>query len=230
MEERLRLAYLAAMDIPVWLLRAADPAQLEDEHVQPVPVATPAGHRARDLLDNSAPPRIAPPRAVTERARSVPQGPAEQSACALLLVPAGYTLFVDQAPPRGSERRVLELIAALSVAIGGERAALQPHPFAWPPRGVAHDRAQARDAVFGMMAKLRETRRFEQVIVMGEQAAALLLGWTGEQYRAREPRSQRVPGIDTPLLVTHSAAELLENPLLKRASWAEIQAGRSGDA
>ena len=158
----------------------------------------------------------------------MPQGPAEESGCALLLVPAGYTLFIYQAPPQGSERRVLELIAALAFAIGGGRVAPQPYPFAWPPRGVAYDRAQARDAVLGLMAKLRESRRFEQVIVMGEQAAALLLGWNGEQYRARESRSQRVPGIDAPLLVTHSAAGLLENPLLKRASWADIQAGRSG--
>ena len=34
MEESLRLAYLAAMDIPVWLLRAADPVLLEDEPEQ----------------------------------------------------------------------------------------------------------------------------------------------------------------------------------------------------
>ncbi len=119
-----------------------------------------------------------------------------------------HTLFIDQAPPQGSERRVLELIAALAIAIGGERVAPQPYPFAWPPRGVAYDPAQARDAVLGLMAKLRESTRFEQVIVMGEQAAALLLGWNGEQYRARESRSQRVPGIDAPLLVTHSAARV----------------------
>ena len=66
------------------------------------------------------------------------------------------------------------------------------------------------------------------VVTLAALAAALLLGWNGEQYRARESRSQRVPGIDAPLLVTHSAAGLLENPLLKRASWADIQAGRSG--
>lgn len=244
MEESLRLAYLAAMDIPVWLLRAADPhpVELEPAHPAPAPAPAPAesletvaparAHRARDLLGDSAPVRPAAPRAAASRERVVAQAPApaEAQACALLLVPTGHTLFIDQAPPQGRERRVLDLLAALAIAIGGEQVAALPYPFAWPPQGVSYDPAQARDAVCGMLAKLRETTRFDQVIVMGEQAAALLLDWDGAQYRAREPRSQRIIGIDVPLLVTHSAAELLENPLLKRVVWSEIQVGSQRDA
>ena len=240
MEESLRLAYLAAMDIPVWLLRAADPLQLEPEladsapasaHAEPVEAVVPARmHRARDLLDGSTPLRTTAFPAVASRERVVAQAPGEAQACALLLVPTGCTLFIDQAPPQGRERRVLDLLVALANAIGGERVAAQPHPFEWPPQGVSYDPAQARDAVFGLLAKLRESTRFDRVIVMGEQAAALLLGWNGAQYRARESRSQRINGIDAPLLVTHSAIELLENPLLKRVLWSEIQAGSQRDA
>ena len=238
MEESLRLAYLAAMDIPVWLLRAADPLQVEFEPTHPAPVhaepletvAPVRAHRARDLLGDSAPLRPAASRAAASRERPVAQTPAVAQACALLLVPTGHTLFIDQAPAQGRERRVLDLLAALAIAIGGEQVAALPCPFAWPPQGVGYDPAQARDAVFGMLAKLRESTRFDQVIVMGEQAAALLLGWNGTQYRAREPRSLRITGIDAPLLVTHSTAELLENPLLKRVLWSEIQAGSQRDA
>lgn len=240
MEESLRLAYLAAMDIPVWLLRAADPHPVELEPAHPAPAPAPAesletvaparAHRARDLLGDSAPVRPAASRAAASRERAVAQAPAVAQACALLLVPTGYTLFIDQAPPQGRERRVLDLLAALAIAIGGEQVAAQSYPFAWPPQGVSYDPAQARDAVCGMLVKLRESTRFDQVIVMGERAAALLLGWDGAQYRAREPRSQRIIGIDVPLLVTHSAAELLENPLLKRVVWSEIQVGSQRDA
>jgi hypothetical protein len=156
--------------------------------------------------------------------------PSPGGAVALLLVAAGRTLFVDQAPPRGSERRVLDLIAALAIALGDKGAAPEAHPFWWPPRGVAFDRVQARDAVLGLMAKLRETAAFEQVIVMGEQTAGLLLGWSAARYGARLAQWQQMAGIDTPLLVTHSALDLLHAPLLKRATWSELQAGRRGDA
>ena len=84
MEESLRLAYLAAMDIPVWLLRAADPLQVEFEptHSAPVraePLETVApvrAHRARDLLGDSAPLRPAASRAAASRERPVAQTPA----------------------------------------------------------------------------------------------------------------------------------------------------------
>lgn len=148
----------------------------------------------------------------------------------MLLVPAGYTLFIDQAPPQGRRGRGFEeLIAALAFAIGGGRVAPQPYPFAWPPRGVAYDRAQARDAVLGLMAKLRESRRFEAGDRDGRagRRAVARLEWRAVP-RARVAIAARPPRIDAPLLVTHSAAGLLENPLLKRASWADIQAGRSG--
>ena len=210
----------------------------QDLDVQPIRVVPPVverrtgqhRHRARDLLGDSAPLRPAAPRAVASRQRPVAQTPAVAQACALLLVPTGHTLFIDQAPAQGRERRVLDLLAALAIAIGGEQVAVLPCPFAWPPQGVGYDPAQARDAVFGMLAKLRESTRFDQVIVMGEYTAALLLGWDGTQYRAREPRSLRITGIDAPLLVTHSTAELLENPLLKRVVWSEIHAGSQRDA
>ena len=35
MEEGLRLAYLAAMDVPVWLLRGSEPAPVLDEEQPP---------------------------------------------------------------------------------------------------------------------------------------------------------------------------------------------------
>jgi hypothetical protein len=249
MDEGLRLAYLAAMDIPVWLLRGSAPAEASDEvatapaltrpeaaaemAAAPAVVAAPAVKRqlASDLLgdlgargsrSNRVETRVQPP------VRVVAPRPAPTDAVALLLFSAGSLLFIDAAATPDSDRRAGELLGAIARALGSAAAAAQAQLFEWPPAGAALGQASPREALIGRIAKLRESAPLQHIVVMGEGPAGLLLGWDAERFAARAAGPQQLPDVRENLIVTLSCAAMLADPLLKRRVWADLAPVRPG--
>lgn len=241
MEEGLRLAYLAAMDIPVWLLRGSEPAPVSGEE-QPLPEAQPpprertapvaaAARLARDLLGADGPPRGAVTRAAPpERAGATPRAaprPAAEPQPSLLLVEAGRFLFIEASSDDGGDRRAAELIGALALALGGEPVAPRVQRFDLQALGALADRAQARDVLLGRLTKLGESQTFEHVVLLGQRPAAVLLGWDETRFAERIARVQRVPGLEPGVLVTLSCTQMLADAGRKREVWQELSAARA---
>jgi hypothetical protein len=241
MEEGLRLAYLAAMDIPVWLLRGSEPAPVSGEE-QPLPEEQPpprertapvavAARLARDLLGADSTPRGAATRtAPPERAGATPRAaprPAAEPQPSLLLVEAGRFLFIEASSDAGGDRRAAELIGALALALGGEPVAPRVQRFDLQALGALADRAQARDVLLGRLTKLGESQTFEHVVLLGQRPAAVLLGWDETRFAERIARVQRVPGLEPGVLVTLSCAQMLADAGRKREVWQELSAARA---
>jgi len=243
MDEGLRLAYLAAMDIPVWLQRDSTPAEPGEDPLAPPPViraeaavaaapapepvAVPAVARrlASDLLGVSATregrnsrvePRVQPP------ARVVAPRPVPVESIALLLLGAGSLLFIDEALTPDLNRRAAELLGAIARALGSAQPESQPQVFEWPPPGAALSQSSPREALIGRLAKLRESSPLQHIVIMGERPAALLLGWDGERFAARRAQLHQMPGAPEGVVVTLSCAAMLADPLLKRRVWADL--------
>ena len=222
MEENLRLAYLAAMDIPVWLLRGAG------EHLTVAEPAAPAvaiastrtiARNAMNVLGETKPVRAAP--VVTARA---PRAAAtDRVAMKLTFFTAGAFLFVDETVPSSLQRSCADLLGAIAFALGGVRANAELHPFDWPPPGTSVDKAQFRDGVMGRLAKLNQTGEFQRVILMGTEPASLMLDWSASQFGARRAEPQQIAGIAVPVFVTRSSAELLADAKLKREAWRDLR-------
>lgn len=244
MEEGLRLAYLAAMDIPVWLLRGSGPVPMPGEE-QALPgdlpparerVAAPAAETAparlaRELLGEDNGPRAAvtrspPPDRAGAAARGAPR-PAAQPQPSLLLVEAGRFLFIEATSDAGGDRRAVELIGAIALALGGESVTPRAQRFDLQALGALADRAQARDVLLGRLAKLGESQSFEHVVLLGQRPAAVLLEWDETRFAGRIARLQRVPGLEPGVLVTLSCAQMLADPGLKREVWQELSAARA---
>jgi hypothetical protein len=236
MEEGLRLAYLAAMDIPVWLLRGSEPAPVfaEEQSLpeEPPPrertAAVPAAARlARELLGADSTPRGAVTRATPpERPGAAPR-PAAEPQPSLLLVEAGRFLFIEATGDAGGDRRAVELIGALALALGGEPVAPRVQRLDLQALGALADRAQARDVLLGRLTKLGESQTFEHVVLLGQRPAAVLLGWDESRFAERIARVQRVPGLEPGVLVTLSCAQMLADTGLKRGVWQELSAARA---
>ncbi|HQY69693.1 MAG TPA: hypothetical protein PLW13_04665 [Pseudomonadales bacterium] len=238
MEEGLRLAYLAAMDVPVWLLRGSEPVPVFDEEPPPAreqaaPVAADTGpvRLARDLLGEDSGPRAGVTRAATPERSGAPARTAPRVAAqptpSLLLVEAGRYLFIEASSEQGGDRRVVELIGAIALALGGEPVAPRAQRFDLQALGALADRAQARDVLLGRLARLGESQTVEHVVLLGERPAAVLLGWDEARFAGRIARVQRVPGLEPGVLVTLSCAQMLADAGLKRAVWQELCAARA---
>jgi hypothetical protein len=238
MDEGLRLAYLAAMDVPVWLLRGGEPAPVLGEEqppararTAPVAAATGPGRLARELLGEDSAPRAGATRATTpERtdapARTAPRVPVQPQP-SLLLVEAGRYLFIEASSEQGGDRRVVELIGALALALGGEPVAPRVQRLDLQALGALADRAQARDVLLGRLARRGESQTVEHVVLLGERPAAVLLGWDETRFAGRIARVQRVPGLEAGVLVTLSCAQMLADAGLKREVWQELCAARA---
>ena len=244
MEEGLRLAYLAAMDIPVWLLRGSEPVPVSGEE-QPLPEEQPPAREraapvaadtgparlARDLLGADSTPRGAVTRAAPpERAGATPRAaprPAAEPQPSLLLVEAGRFLFIEATSDAGGDRRAVELIGAIALALGGEPVAPRVQRFDLQALGALADRAQARDVLLGRLTKLGESQTFEHVVLLGQRPAAVLLGWDETRFAGRIARVQRVPGLEPGVLVTLSCAQMLADAGRKREVWQELSAARA---
>jgi len=243
-EESLRLAYLAAMDIPVWLLRGEEAVALDAESApggSAAPRARPPVHAAageaaprlaRELLDDraGAPPAAPVPSAPSARATGRERAARERAGDRLpdfLLVSAGRFLFVDEAGTAVDDRRATELVAAIAFALGGERVAARPLRFDWSALGALGDRAQARDVLVGRLTKLLESATVDELVLMGAGPAAVLLDWDAERFAGRGARVQRIAGLEPGVLVTVSCAQMLEDPVQKRVAWEELLRARS---
>lgn len=237
MEEGLRLAYLAAMDVPVWLLRGSEPAPVLGEEPPPArertaPVAADTGpaRLARELLGEDSVPRTGATRATTPERTGAPARTAPRVAVqpqpSLLLVEAGRYLFIEASSEQGGDRRVVELIGALALAFGGEPVAPRVQRLDLQALGALADRAQGRDVLLGRLARLGESQTVEHVVLLGERPAAVLLGWDEARFAGRIARVQRVPGLEPGVLVTLSCAQMLADSGLKRAVWQELCAAR----
>ena len=236
MDEGLRLAYLAAMDVPVWLLRGSEPLPVEEPpeavaremRAPPVPVTAPPGRSALELLGADAAPVARAARPAQERpAPRAPARPAAAEAPSLLLVTAGRLLFIDEALDATADRRATELIGSIALALGGARVAARAQRLDLQALGAAADRAGARDMLLGRLTKLAESESFEHLVLLGQRAAALLLGWDQAHFADRVARVHRVPGLEPGILVTVSCAQMLAEPALKRVAWQELGAARA---
>jgi hypothetical protein len=245
MDESLRRAYLAAMDVPLWIPRDAAEAEavarassLVREPVPPAavvpgPVRSSAAARgggsarAQALLD------AAPPATPGRVASVVPRAPRPATVAgerlALCFACAGSTLFVDQLPAARADDRARELYGALVFVL--ERAHAQPHlqQFEWPPNGVAWEVAEARDAVLGRIRKITEGAALRRLVLMGPAPARLLFGWSEDEFARRAAAVRRLETLDCAVLVTPAAEELLREPALKRLAWQTLRLAMPAD-
>lgn len=242
MDEALRLAYLAAMEIPVWVLRGATETEelpeFPEKSVDGIstltqPLGRPAESAPRRLFDEllgvSAPQAPAARRAAAGVTSSGEASAARSGSVAdgripaLLLVSAGQYLIITETGDEGRDRRAATLASAMAFALGGEHPAASMLRF--DPEGSAMlGRGAARDMLLGRLARLAESPGYRRVIVLGPVAAHALLGWNEVAYAQRTRTPQRLAGLDADLLVTLAADALLHDPAAKAEAWRELWA------
>lgn len=250
MNEALRLAYLEAMGIPVWVPRVPGetPAVIAEvtlftgmdaERAGPrnLPAqqrrSSAAGRLVDELLGDGGVPGAAASPVMQRKIPAARDAAAATAVVAagtvvptLLLVTAGRYLFIDEAGDPRRDARVGALAAAIAFALDGERPAASMQRFDPVASGLAPDRARARDLLLGLLTKLTETTDFAHLIVLGATAATALLGWDGQTYLQRRPQVHAVDGLRIGALVTLAADTLLEDSALKAAAWSELSAAR----
>jgi hypothetical protein len=220
-DESLRLAYLAAMEIPVWELRTGSTPDEPAAAAVPVARVASASHASRAQFFAS----VATPAKPTARpvAPLVSAAIREQTSTAFAFAAAGPILFVDEAMARPKQAGAAALLGAVAFALSGVKAEADVQAFDWPPQGVSVDAAQMRDAVMGRLRKLLHERKCQRIVLMGQAPAALLLGWSAETFAARTGSMGKIAGIDCGVCVTRSSAELLADPRLKREAWRDLR-------
>ena len=154
MDEALRRAYLAAMDIPVWIPRG-------EEDVFARSPGAPAEAPSRSSADRSEspaadtrtpPPRVpasSSPRAAPPRPTAVSGAPARAapaSAIGFGFVRCGATLIVDESrlSARGGD-----LARAICLAVERQKLPADTQDFIWPPQGAPLVAAEALEATEG---------------------------------------------------------------------------------
>lgn len=240
MDEALRLAYLAAMEIPVWVLRDMDdPGLTAEAAVEAAAKPPPAADAARQAVGRQLQELPATPAgssaggkqaAMTAAApRKEPAGAAAGPPVApLLLVMAGRFLFMAEAGSREHDARVATLSSAIGFALGGESGAATMQRFDPALTGMDVDRGVARDMLRGLLGRLTGSASHEHLVVLGPTAAASLLGWSDADYTRRKPTAYRVDGLDVDVLVTLDANSLLQDPAAKASAWHELSTALGG--
>lgn len=246
MDEALRLAYLAAMDIPVWVLRdtvdAAPAASLEEEDAHAIRAAAllatgVTGAAAPRVAGASSPaPRDGVGARSTDTTVAAPPVSAAQPDVqtripvpALLLVMAGRCLFIAEAGTKEQDERVAALASAIAFAFDatpGAGATMQRFDPAVAGMGADHD--HARDMLLGLLGRLTGSAAYANVIVLGPAAARPLLGWSEQEYAERKPLSHRVVGLEADVLVTIGADTMLRDCNSKAQAWRELCQARGG--
>lgn len=222
MEEALRRAYLAAMDIPVWLPRGAgEPLPEPQVPARPreAPREEPAGLRTAKTPARApvVPPRRPEPAASPARAAA---GPAER--LVLGFASAGRTLFIeDLAEPR-PPRAAAELLASLAFVIEGRRLSPALQEFAWPPSGVPFLAGEARDAVRGRIDRVA-VEGLDRLVLLGPAPARVLLGWDAPAWLARAPGPCRLEGLGCPVLCLPTLTGMLREGAAKREAWQTLR-------
>lgn len=223
MEENLRLACLAAMDIPVWLSRSAPERVPAD--VASAQERAPAESAAPGALGKLIA-AVATPIAIVRQSTARLALPIEsrQEAVSLVFATAGSVLFVDEGVSREQRGLSTALLTAIAFALTRNKSPADLQDFAWPPRGVSANAEQTRDVVMGRLRKLLQERECTRIVLMGYTPTALLLGWSEKTFAARAGALENITGMEQPAGVTLSSAELLAAPLRKREAWRDLRA------
>ena len=253
MDEALRRAYLAAMDIPLWIPRGeAEPVLVEasvDERViaraapeaapsgERITLAAAAGHASANSVESRRPGRgqallggaELPGRPAAAAPRDTPAArPAAATAPGFSLgfARSGATLLIDEHP---LGRAGAELAGAIAFVLERRRQPVESQDFSWPPRGAPLVAAEARDAVMARVDKFGGAG-LKRLVLMGEGAACLLLGWDAQQWAARAPGLQRIEGLDCVVSLLPGSATMLQSPDAKRLAWQNLQLVPRNDA
>jgi hypothetical protein len=240
MDEALRRAYLAAMDIPVWIPRGEAEALAVAESASAVPTAEAAV--AAPPAPAAAMPAQAtrPGRGQAMLGEKTPDAEVQQKRAPAASVPAnvdrmaftfgfvryGNTLLIDerQLAPRGEE-----LACSICFAVEQSKRAAESQDFSWPPRGAPFVAAEARDAMLARIDKLGGGI-LSRLLLLGEAPAAVLLGWDGSRWLDRTPGVHRLDGLDCEMFLLPGLTDMLANPDAKRVAWQHLRAAGPGNA
>lgn len=243
MDEALRRAYLAAMDIPVWIPRSEPdpfaetvplrPAQqlLRGEQAPPVsaPAPAPAQHgpveatrpgRGQAMLGEK--PAEAPRRTVQPAASAT----ADRLSFSFGFVRYGSTLLIDEG---ALSQRGEELARAICFAVERTKRPAESQDFSWPPRGAPFVAAEARDALLARIDKFGGDT-LACVLLLGEAPASVLLGWDAAQWAGRTAGVHRMEGLGCAVVLLPGLAAMLAEPDAKRVAWQHLRAAGSGNA
>lgn len=251
MDEALRRAYLAAMDIPVWIPRGeAEPVEVEPPATERVaarvaPDAAVPGERVTPAAAGPASAGPVEPRRPgrgqallggTELPGRPAAAPRDTPAVRPAVVAApgfslgfarcGSTLLIDERP---LGRAGAELAGAIAFVLERRRQTVESQDFSWPPRGTPLVAAEARDAVMARVDKFGGAG-LKRLVLMGEGVACLLLGWEAPRWAARAPGLQRIDGLDCFVALLPGAEQMLQSPDAKRLAWQNLQLVPRDDA
>lgn len=254
MNESQRRAYLQAMDIQLYFSRIpVAGAKQSPVYAIDTPVAIAAAATAPAARSNSAATR--PMRETTHRDKPHPApakiaapaitapSAAPQSPSAPLPAPVDDLRFhlhymrispslavIDEVPHQQSQQapeNILLLKAILhALGVDHQQASFKADSLHWPlETGIAltGDPAQAaKQALLGYIAMRQQQDKFAHLVIFGSQVADFFL-----QDTAAGERDQPINNGVYHITVTHSLQALLSHPILKRETWAHLQALRS---
>lgn len=142
---------------------------------------------------------------------------------------------IDEVPFDHTHRvsdSVLLLLRAILQALGVNSEAIEfkPEPFNWPLEtsiDVQVDPAlAAQQALLGYMAMRQQRDSFQHLLVFAAQLSTLLPEDRQIQGENNVGDNQTEPAGPYSITVTHSLQSLLAHPILKRETWAHLQALR----
>ena len=241
MDEALRRAYLAAMDIPVWIPRSEPdpfaetvpvrPAQqlARSEQAPPVtapapvqdgPVAATRPGRGQAMLGEK--PAEAPRRAVQAAASAT----ADRLSFSFGFVRYGSTLLIDEG---ALSQRGEELARAICFAVERTKRPAESQDFSWPPRGAPFVAAEARDAMLARIDKFGGDT-LARVLLLGEAPASVLMGWDAAHWAGRTAGVHRMEGLGCAVVLLPGLAAMLADPDAKRVAWQHLRAAGPGNA
>lgn len=240
MDEALRRAYLAAMDIPVWIPRGAEdpvvvaevaPAPAARQVAREQPSRPPAGGvreqparsgRGQALLDEkpsvsgTSPHRAQPPAA---------PGSGERFSFTFGFVRFGNTLLIDerQLAPRGEE-----LARAICFAVEQSKSPPASQDFTWPPRGAPFVAAEARDAMLARIDKFGGGT-LQRILLLGASPVSVLMGWDTAQWTARTHGVHHIDGLDCAIFLLPGLSAMLADADAKRLAWQHLRDSGTGN-
>ena len=243
MDEALRRAYLAAMDIPVWIPRSEPdpfaetvplrPAQqlLRSEQAPAVsasasapaqdgPVQAARPGRGQAMLGEK--PAEAPRRAVQAAASAT----ADRLSFSFGFVRYGSTLLIDEG---ALAQRGEDLARAICFAVERTKRPAESQDFSWPPRGAPFVAAEARDALLARIDKFGGDT-LARVLLLGEAPASVLMGWDAAEWAGRTAGVHRMEGLGCAVVLLPGLAAMLADPDAKRVAWQHLRAAGPGNA
>ena len=142
---------------------------------------------------------------------------------------------IDEVPFEPAHRvpdSVLQLLRAILQALGVncDAPAFKPEPFNWPLEtsiDLQGDPAlAAQQALLGYTAMRQQRDGFRHLLVFAAQLSTLLPAERQIQDEPGASQNRAQPAGPYSITVTHSLQSLLAHPILKRETWAHLQALR----